>query len=165
MYKGQYNKFVVISISIILMATVSIALLPCKISASGCPQEAYPSNAEDMPVTNIAFNWTPHIGIVGYTFELARDTTCSDLVKSVNLSKPAYLYTGRLDYSTNYFWRVRGSEPMPTGWSASFYFQTVARPSEYKEVITSTPDSRIWIIFGAVGLLIILITALVFKTR
>jgi hypothetical protein len=152
-------------ICLIFIIVISIPAIPDKVSATGWPMDAYPQNVQDMPVTNIAFNWTPHIGTTTYTFELALDTNFDDLVRTIELSKPAYLYSGRLDYSTDYFWRVRGSKPMPTSWSASYYFQTMSRPVEQNEAVHSSTDYSIWIILGAVVFFTIVIAILVFRTR
>lgn len=164
MNRNKRNISTAIVICLIFIIVISIPAIPYKVSATGWPMDAYPQNVQDMPVTNIAFNWTPHIGTTGYTFELAKDTTFNDLVRTIELSKPAYLYSGRLDYSTDYFWRVKGSQPLPTSWSASYYFQTMPRPVEQNKVADFPVDYSIWIILGAVAFFIIVIAILVFRT-
>jgi hypothetical protein len=165
MNRNIRNASTVIVICLIFLLIISISVIPNKISATGWPMDAYPQNVKDMPITNIAFNWTPHIGTTAYTFALASDTGFNDLVRTVELSKPAYLYSGRLDYSADYFWRVRGSQPLPTSWSASYYFQTMSRPVEQNKVVDSPVDYSIWIILGAAVFFIAVIIILVFRTR
>ena len=99
-------------------------------SSSDGVQILSPANGSmGMPVKSASFSWAPSGETTKYMFILAKDAAMTQIVKEADTSINTYLYEGTLDYSTNYFWRVRGLEP-PSNWSAIFSFQTEAPPAE-----------------------------------
>jgi hypothetical protein len=80
------------------------------------------------PTKPMSFSWSPSMDTTKYEFALARDAAMTQIIVLVDVTAPTYEYNGILDYSTNYFWRVRALEPAPSDWSATFSFQTKAAP-------------------------------------
>jgi hypothetical protein len=83
------------------------------VNACGCPC--------DSPVS---FTWTPLKDITTYRFELSENADMSSALVSKDTSTTSFKYDGKLKCNTNYFWRVRATEPFPSDWSATFSFLT-----------------------------------------
>jgi hypothetical protein len=83
----------------------------------------------NLPVSFIAFSWTPFKGTTEYRFVLARDSALTDIVVQDYLPTTAYKYNGRLDYDTSYFWQVTPTKPLPGEPSPVFCFITVVEPT------------------------------------
>jgi hypothetical protein len=91
----------------------------------------------------------------------------TQLVKEAEvLNSTAYEFDGELAYSTNYFWRVMSMEPAPSEWSATFSFQTEAKP------VPVTPSAAaektplwVWVVIAIGAILVIVTLVLIFKTR
>ncbi len=82
----------------------------------------------NVPVSFVAFSWTPFKETTAYRFVLAGDSALSEIIVEEELPTTAYKYNGRLDYETGYFWQVTGSKPLPSEPSPVFSFTTVAEP-------------------------------------
>ena len=80
-----------------------------------------------------SFSWSPWKEATKYEFILSKDSEFKQVLASANPTTTGYEYSGTLDYSTNYFWRVRALEinglPIPSDWSATFSFQTETAPA------------------------------------
>ena len=80
-----------------------------------------------------SFSWSPWKDATRYQFDLARDAEFKQIVVTATTTTTGYVYNGTLDYSTNYFWRVRALEvngqDIPSDWSATFSFQTEPAPA------------------------------------
>jgi hypothetical protein len=75
------------------------------------------------------FQWGTVPGSTGYEFELATDAAMSNVIISEILTTTAYQATMALDYSTTYYWRVRGvSATSETAWSPITAFTTMDEP-------------------------------------
>lgn len=77
----------------------------------------------------ISFSWKPYKDTTKYKLALAKDAAMTQIVEEATLTGSSYVYDGKLDYSTNYFWRVMALEPTPSDWSATFGFQTETAPT------------------------------------
>ena len=81
-----------------------------------------------------------------------------------------YEYNGTLDYSTNYFWRVKAlevnGENIPSDWSATFSFQTEGAPAPAAPA-PAEPATPLWVwVIIAIGAILVIVTlVLIFKTR
>jgi len=118
------------------------------------------------PVSPASFSWSPFKGTTKYEFVLAKDGELTDILKQDTVSNSTgYEYDGTLDYSTNYFWRVRSVEP-PSDWSATFSFQTEAAPAA-PEAPAEAPSTPMWVwVIVAIGAILVIVTlVLIFKTR
>jgi hypothetical protein len=86
-------------------------------------------NTDNIPVSSIAFSWTPFKEATEYQFVLSRDPAMTDIVFQESLPTTAYRYGGRLDYGTPYFWQIAATKPLPSEPSPVFSFTTTSRPS------------------------------------
>ena len=84
--------------------------------------------AHNMPLSAIAFSWTPFPGATEYEFVLAADSALTEVVVRDFVDTTAYRYRGRLDYDTSYFWQVRATQPVPSEPSPVFSFTTRGEP-------------------------------------
>jgi len=77
-------------------------------------------------VKPVSFSWSPFQGTQKYRFVLAKNAAITDIVVQAESSATSYSYGGTLDYDTTYFWRIMAVEPVPSEWSATFCFRTIA---------------------------------------
>jgi hypothetical protein len=84
--------------------------------------------ASNIPISSVAFSWTPFKGATEYELILARDSALMDIIVQESLPTAAYRYGGRLDYDTAYFWKVAATKPSPSEPSPVFSFTTIAEP-------------------------------------
>jgi hypothetical protein len=119
------------------------------------------------PVKPVSFSWSPFKETTKYKFQLASDPGMTQLVKEAEVvNSTAYEYDGALEYSTNYFWRAQSMEPAPSDWSATFSFQTEAKPVPVTPTAgpTTTPV-WVWVVIAIGAILVIVTLVLIFKTR
>jgi len=133
-----------------------------------------PSNGSvSCPVRPVSFSWTPFKDTIKYRFILARDAALTDVIAQAEVATTAYEYSGKLGYSTNYFWRVMAIEPVPSDWSATCSFQTEAAPAPAEQAPPSAPSPQpaeatplwAWVIISIGAIMVIAVLVLVFKTR
>lgn len=103
--------------------------LPVKTPYPGAQALRPVHEACNIPVSFLAFSWTPFKETTEYQFVLARDSALTDIVIQENLPTTAYKYSGRLDYDTSYFWQVAATKPLPSELSPVFCFTTVPEPT------------------------------------
>ncbi len=95
------------------------------------------------PVKPVSFSWSPFKETTKYKFQLATDAGMTQIVKEAESRLPPPTSTmARWTYSTNYFWRVMSVEPAPSDWSATFSFQTEAKPAAAAGNSTSSSNSN-----------------------
>jgi hypothetical protein len=131
------------------------------------PQLLAPNNGcLGCPVQPVSFSWSPFKETTKYKFVLASDAAMTQIVKEAEVTTTAFEYDGALDYSTNYFWRIMSLEPAPSDWSATFSFQTEAKPA-VAEGPAPTPPTPLWVwVVIAIGAILVIVTlVLIFKTR
>jgi hypothetical protein len=80
------------------------------------------------PVDHPSFSWSYYKETTKFKFVLAKDAAMTQVVKEAEVTGTRYDYDGKLDYGTNYYWRVMAVEVIPRDWSATFSFQTEAAP-------------------------------------
>ena len=144
-------------------------------SASSCGSELLsPSNGcVDCPVGPVSFSWAPFKDTRKYRFILARDAALTNVIAQAEIATTAYEYSGKLDYSTSYFWRVMAIEPVPSDWSATFSFQTEAAPTPAEQAPPSAPSPQpaeatplwAWVIIGIGAIMVIAVLVLAFKAH
>jgi hypothetical protein len=116
------------------------------------------------------FSWSPWQDATKYEFDLAKDSEFKQMVTTANTTTTAYSYSGALDYSTSYFWRVKALEVngqnIPSDWSATFSFQTEAAPAA-PTAPPAEPATPLWVwVIIAIGAILSIVTLiLIFKTR
>jgi len=118
------------------------------------------------PVNPVSFSWSPFKETTKYKFVLAQDAAMTQVLKEAEVATTAFEYDGTLEFSTNYFWRIMSLEPAPSDWSATFSFQTVAKPAT-TEGPAPTPPTPLWVwVVIAIGAILVIVTlVLIFKTR
>ncbi len=118
------------------------------------------------PVSPASFSWSPFKETTKYKFVLASDAAMTQIVKEAEVATTAYEYDGKLDYGTNYFWRVMTLEPAPSDWSATFSFQTEAEPAPTAPTQAPAPTPVwVWVVIAIGAILVIVTLVLIFKTR
>ncbi len=119
--------------------------------------------ADSIPVSSIAFSWTPFKGVTEYELVLAKDPALTDIIVRENLPTTAYRYGGRLDYDTSYFWQVSATKPLPSELSPVFSFTTAASPPlspaapPYDKLLQWLQISALINVFGFVAIVAIII--------
>jgi len=117
-----------------------------------------------------SFSWSPWKEATKYQFDLSKDPEFKQLVVTATTTTTGYEYQGTLDYSTNYFWRVKALEvnslPIPSDWSATFSFQTEPAPAPAAPP-PAEPATPLWVwVIIAIGAILVIVTLiLIFKTR
>ncbi len=117
------------------------------------------------PVKPASFSWSPFKETTKYKFVLASDAAMTQVVQEAEVATTAFEYTGTLDYSSNYFWRVMSLEPAPSDWSATFSFQTEAAPAPVTPVKPAPTPVWVWVVIAIGAILVIVTLVLIFKTR
>jgi len=117
-----------------------------------------------------SFSWSPWKEATRYQFDLSRDSEFKQMIVTATTTTTGYAYNGTLDYSTNYFWRVKALEVngknIPSDWSATFSFQTEPAPAPEKPAPAEPATPLwVWVIIGAGSILVIVTLILIFKTR
>ena len=117
-----------------------------------------------------SFSWSPWKDATKYQIDLAKDPEFKQLVVTSTTTTTGYEYNGTLDYSTNYFWRVKALEVngqnIPSDWSATFSFQTESAPAA-AAAPPEAPATPLWVwVIIAIGAILVIVTLiLIFKTR
>jgi len=135
------------------------------------PQLLSPSNGcMGCPVRPVAFSWSPYKEATLYRFELATDAAFKQVVAADNTTSTAYQFSGGLNYSTNFFWRVRALQvnglDIPGDWSAAFTFRTADAPPPAAPP-PGEPQTPIWVwaVFATGAILAAVILVLIYRTR
>ena len=130
-----------------------------------------PNNAcSGCKVKPSSFSWSPWKEATKYQFDLATDPEFKSLVQTATTTGTGYEYSGTLNYSTNYFWRVKAIEvngqDIPSDWSATFSFQTESAPAPPSPAAAEPPiPTWVWVLIAIGSILVIATLVLVFKTR
>jgi len=117
-----------------------------------------------------SFSWSPWKEATKYQFDLAKDPEFKQLVVTATTTTTGYEYNGTLDYSTNYFWRVKALEVngqnIPSDWSATFSFQTESAPAP-AEPAPAEPATPLWVwaVIAIGAILIIAVIVLLIRAR
>ena len=101
---------------------------------------------------------------------LSGDSEFKQVIKQVNTSTTGYEYSGTLEYSKDYFWRVRAVEvngqPISSDWSATFSFKTEEAPAPEKAA-AEEPATPLWVwaVIATGTILVIITLILLIRTR
>jgi len=117
--------------------------------------------------------WAPYARSTKYEMKLCRDAALTDVLATAEVAGTSFQYDGTLDYSTTYFWAVRGIEPAISDWSPTAHFTTAAEPVEpTPPVVIEQPQPApqiapgyIWGIIGVGAILVIVVLVLIVRTR
>jgi hypothetical protein len=117
-----------------------------------------------------SFSWSPWKEATKYQFDLATDPEFKSLVVTATTTTTGYEYSGTLNYSTNYFWRVKALEVngqnIPSDWSATFSLQTEPAPAPPASAAGEPPvPVWVWVVIAIGSILAIVTLILIFKTR
>ncbi|MBN1375743.1 MAG: fibronectin type III domain-containing protein [Dehalococcoidia bacterium] len=121
-------------------------------------------------VKPVSFSWSPYLNATEYQIDLSKDPEFKQMIVTATTPTTAYEYNGTLDYSTNYFWRVKAIEidgqQIPSDWSATFSFQTEPAPAPAAPAAAepSTP-LWVWVIIAIGAVLVIATLILILRTR
>jgi len=99
--------------------------------------------------TSPSFSWSGMPGTTEYEFVMAKDIALQQVIVKVNVPTTSYLYEGKLDYNTNYFWQVRSILPVVSDVSPIGTFTVVAESkpaTTEEEPAPPTPSWIYWII-------------------
>jgi hypothetical protein len=125
--------------------------------------------AQDVPISFIAFSWTPFKETIEYEFVLAKDSALNDIVVVESLPTTAYRYNGRLDYDTPYFWQITATKPLPSEPSPVFSFTTTSRPTTPPEAPPIYDKLLQWlqisVLINVLGFVIIVGMMILFRNR
>jgi hypothetical protein len=108
-----------------------------------------------------AFSWSGMPKTTTYEFVMAKDAALQQVVVKADVPTTSYLYDGKLDYNTTYFWQVRALEPVVSDPSPIGTFTVMAAPKPVTpEVETPAPiPSWVWWIIAVITALIAAIIA------
>jgi len=116
----------------------------------------------DCSVSNASFTWSAWQDATSYEFVLGKDPEFKQVVVNATTTTTAYKYSGTLEYSTNYFWRVRAVEinglAIPSDWSATFSYRTEAEPAAPAPG-TAAQETPLWVLVViGIGVVLIIVT-------
>jgi hypothetical protein len=113
------------------------------IALADAPLNVYPSSGSSNIMIRPSFSWDSIADATGYEFMLAGDSDFSDVLVELTgneaLSTTAWQCDIELDYSSSYFWKVRGVTDISYGdWTVSS-FSTREAPSATEPVPQAQP--------------------------
>jgi hypothetical protein len=111
--------------------------------------------------TSPGFSWSGMPRVTKYEFILARDAALQQVIVKVEVPMTSYLYDGKLDYNTGYFWQVRVIEPVVSDPSPIGTFTVIAESKPVTpEAETPSPiPSWVWWIIAVFTALVVVIIA------
>jgi hypothetical protein len=111
--------------------------------------------------TSPGFSWSGLPGTTKYEFILAKDSAFQKVVVKADVPTTSFLYDGKLDNNTSYFWHVRAIEPVVSDPSPIGTFTVVAEKKPVTpEVETPAPiPSWVWWIIAVFTALVVVIIA------
>ena len=117
-----------------------------------------------------SFSWSPWKEATKYQIDLSKDSEFKQLLITTTTTTTAYEYNGTLDYSTNYFWRVKALEVngqnILSDWSATFSFVTESAPAPEKTAPTEQAiPVWVWVLIALGAILVIVTLILIYKSR
>ena len=113
-----------------------------------------------------AFSWLGFPHTTKYEFILAKDAGLTEIVVKEKVPTSAYIYSGKLDWGTTYFWQVKAIEPVPSEPSGIGVFTVMPQPTT-PVIMPVTPSTPLWIwlVIGILALLVIVIIVLCLLRR
>jgi hypothetical protein len=95
--------------------------------------------------TSPAFSWSGMPRVTKYEFILAKDAALQKVIVKVDVPSTSYLYDGKLDYNTGYYWQVRGIEPVVSDSSPIGTFTVVAEQKPVTPVVETPAPTPSWV--------------------
>lgn len=91
------------------------------------------------------FSWSGLPGVTKYEFVLAKDAALQQVVVKTNVPTTSYLYDGKLDYNTTYFWQVRAIEPVVSDPGPLGTFTVVAEKKPAAPIVEQPAPIPSWV--------------------
>src|SRR4030043_1909480 len=107
-----------------------------------------------------AFSWSPMFKTAKYEFVLAKDAALQQVIVKTNVPLTAYMYDGKLDFNTSYFWQVRAIEPGVSDPSPIGTFTVVAEEKPVEPAIEKPTPIPFWV-WGVIALYAVLVVAMI----
>ena len=95
--------------------------------------------------TSPGFSWSGLPGTTKYEFILAKDAALQQVIVKVDVPTTSYLYDGKLDYNTGYFWQVRAIEPVVSDPSPIGTFSVIAEEKPATPVVEQPTAIPSWV--------------------
>lgn len=105
------------------------------------------------------FSWVGFPNTTKYEFILAKDADLAQVVTKEEVASSAYMYSGKLDWGTRYFWQVKAIEPIPSEPSVISIFTVMPQPTTSTMPVASATPFWVWLIIGILAVLSIVIIA------
>ncbi|MCJ7655004.1 MAG: hypothetical protein MUO97_06855, partial [Dehalococcoidia bacterium] len=106
------------------------------------------------------FSWSPMFRTAKYEFVLAKDAALQQVVVKTNVPQTSYMYDGKLDFNTGYFWQVRAIEPVVSDPSPIGTFMVVAEEKPAEPAIEKPTPIPFWV-WEVIAVFAILIVAMI----
>jgi hypothetical protein len=111
-----------------------------------------------------SFSWSGMPGTTEYEFILAKDIELQQVVVKANVPTTSYLYDGKLDYNTNYYWQVRSILPVVSDPSPIGNFTVVAESKPAATEGETTPPTPSWIYWIIAVVAAVVVSMIAFAT-
>jgi hypothetical protein len=95
--------------------------------------------------TTPGFSWSGMPGVTKYEFILAKDAALQQVIVKADVPMTSYLYDGKLDNNTAYFWQVRAIEPVVSDPSAIGTFTVVAEKKPVTPAVETPAPIPSWV--------------------
>ena len=91
------------------------------------------------------FSWSGMPKTSKYEFILAADPSLQDVIVKTEVPTTSYLYDGKLNYGTTYFWQVRALEPVVSDPSPIGTFTVKAAPTPTTPSVETPTPIPVWV--------------------
>jgi len=89
-----------------------------------------PANGSTDVSRTPSFSWEPVSSASKYQFVLSANSTMASPAIDITVENAGFTMTEELDYGATYFWKVRATEPVVSGWSTLGNFTVAEQPTE-----------------------------------
>jgi len=94
------------------------------------PDLLTPANGSTGVSRKPSFSWEPAYGASEYKFILSANATMASPIIKTRVNNAAFTMTEEMAHGRTYFWKVRATEPVASGWSALANFTIKEAPVE-----------------------------------
>lgn len=95
--------------------------------------------------TSPGFSWSGLPGITEYEFILSKDASLQNVIVKADVPATSYLYDGKLNYNTTYFWQVRAIEPVVSDASAIGTFTVMVEQKPVTPAVEKPAPIPTWV--------------------
>lgn len=106
------------------------------------------------------FSWSPMPRTTKYEFVLAKDADLKQVVTKTTVPETSYLYGGKLDFDTTYFWQVRALDPIVSSPSAVGSFTVLAEEKPVETTPEKPAPIPYWV-WGVIGVITALVASMI----